>query len=270
LFSLALCKISGLKIVWTIHNAESHTRPGSFFEKLVTRILLFFADKVTALNNHIRKVMEERYDFNNIFLLRQGLYEGCYANTITREQARQKLGLEKNDFVLLFLGKVEEYKGIDIAIEALDLVADDSVKLLIAGRINRSLPYGAHVIELAAKNKNIIVHNNFIPDDDVQIYFKAADYSIYPYRRIDNSGVLFLTLTFSVPTIMRGAGGITEIFDLNPKAAILIDHADKHEIARAIKKARTTRVDSSEFAVFNQELSWKNLEKEITDCFNSL
>jgi hypothetical protein len=69
---------------------------------------------------------------------------------------------------------------------------------------------------------------------------------------------------------MRGAGGITEIFDLNPKAAILIDHAEKHEIARAIKKARTTRVDSSEFVVFNQELSWKNLEKEILDCFKTL
>jgi glycosyltransferase involved in cell wall biosynthesis len=270
LFCVTLSKVCGTKILWTIHNVASHDRPGTFFETLVTKLLLIIADKVTALNEHIKNSVSARYGFKDIELMRQGLYENCYANTVTREQARQHLGLNEKDFVLLFFGGVAEYKGIDIAIEALDLVADDSVKILIAGRLGRTSTYGARLVKLGEKNKNVFIFDKFIPDDEVQTYFKAADYTIYPYRRIDNSGPLYLTLTFGVPTIIRGAGGIPEILKLNPNVAIVIDRADKNDIAQAIEKARTRKIESTEFAVFNEALSWRTLEHEIINCFNKL
>ncbi|MFA7059647.1 MAG: glycosyltransferase [Pedobacter sp.] len=270
LIQVFICKLFRVKILWTIHNVASHERPDSIFEEVVTKLLLVFSDRVTATNNHIIHKITENYGFSDISLMRQGLYEGCYANTLTREEARHKLGLGEQDFVLVFLGGIEEYKGIDIAMEALDEVSDDSVKLVVAGRLDRDTAYGCRIHDLAIKNKNIILFDKFIPDDDVQIYFKSADYSIYPYRRIDNSGPIFLTLAFGVPTIIRSAGGIPEVIKLNPKIAIEIGQTDKSEIAQAIRKARETIVKEVEFKVFREKLGWKNLEDEVLQNFDAL
>lgn len=267
---MALCKFSRIKILWTIHNVSSHDCPGCFFEVLVTKLLLVFSDSVAALNEHIKKSISNRYGIKNIDLMRQGLYENCYANEVTREMARQHFGFDNKSFILLFFGVIEEYKGIDIAIEALDIVSDGKVKLVIAGRLDKESEYGIHINELAEMNENVFLFDKFIPDDEVQFYFKAADYTIYPYRRIDNSGPLYLTLTFAVPTIIRSAGGIPEILKFNPKVGITINHVDKVEIAQAIKKARLMKIESTEFTVFNDVLSWKNLENEIIDCFKKL
>jgi beta-1,4-mannosyltransferase len=270
IFAIALSKVTSVKILWTIHNVSSHAGRSNFFEALVTRILLTVSDEVTAVNDHIKSTICQRYHFKDIDLMRQGLYEDCYDNTITREQARRHLCLNKGDFVLLFLGIVQEYKGIDIAIRALELVDDPSVKLLIAGRLIKEAEYAEQIIGLAEKNENVILLDKFIPDEELQIFFKAADYTIYPYRRIDNSGTLYLTLTFEIPTIIRGAAGILEIIKLNPNVAIVIDEPDAQNVADAIKKARVRIVDIAEFSVFKQKLSWINLEDEILGSFNKL
>jgi beta-1,4-mannosyltransferase len=270
LLQVLICKLCGVKILWTIHNVASHERPFNLFEKAVTKLLLVFSDRVTTLNNHIKDKIKEYYGFSDIFLMRQGLYEGCYANTVTRKEARHRLGLGDKDFVLVFLGVVEEYKGIDVAMEAMDEVSDDSVKLVVAGRLDRNSMYGSRVYELAMSNKNIMLFDKFIPDDEVQVYFNAADYTIYPYRRIGNSGPLYLTLAFGVPTIIRGAGGISEIIELNSKVAIQIGQPEKSEIAQAIQKDRETKVDSKEFTVFREKLCWENLENEILQVFEAL
>lgn len=268
LIQVSICKFCNVKILWTIHNVTSHEQPYSFFESVVTKLLFIFCDKVTTLNNYIKNRMSEIYGFSDMALMRQGLYEGCYADTITRKEARQRLGLADDDFVLVFLGVVEEYKGIDVAIQAMDEIADESVKLLVAGRLDRNTAYGAQVSESASRNKNIILFDNFIPDDEVQVYFKAADYSIYPYRRTGNSGPLYITLAFRIPTIIREAGGSSEVVALNPNVAILIGPPEKSEIVQAIRMARSTKVEDMEFDVFWEKLSWKSLEKEIIQIFD--
>jgi glycosyltransferase involved in cell wall biosynthesis len=270
LMHVAICKLCRVKILWTIHNVTSHEKPYSFFEKVVTKLLFIFSDKVTALNNHIKEKITEIYGFSDIVLMKQGLYEGCYANSISRKDARQQLGLDEKDFVLVFLGVIEEYKGIDVAMQAMDELDDNTIKLVVAGRLDRNTAYGANVHEMAAKNKNIILFDKFIPDDEVQVYFKAADYSIYPYRRTGNSGPLYITLAFGTPTIIRGAGGTPEVVELNPKVAILIGQPEKSEILLAIRKARSTKIEDKEFNIFREKLSWKSLEKEILQVFDDL
>jgi glycosyltransferase involved in cell wall biosynthesis len=213
--------------------------------------------------------MARLYRFGKIRFLRQGLYDfGC--KDTTRQEARHQLGLAEEDFVFVFLGVIEDYKGIDLAMEAMEEFCDDPVKLVVAGRLDRNSAYGQRVLELAGKNSNILLFDGFIPDQDVHLYFKAADYSIYPYRRVDNSGPIYLTLSFGTPTIIRGIGGIPEIVQLNPRVAIILDQVDKEEIVRAISKARSTRVDKSEFDIFREKLCWSHLEYEILQVFCAL
>jgi len=270
LWQVLVCRFFGAKILWTVHNLHSHERPGGFFEKVVTKLLLSFADRVTALNGHIRDEIARSHGRLDVPLLRQGLYRGCYPDTVTRGEARRRLGLADDDFVLVFLGVIEEYKGIDLAMEALAELADPAVKLVVAGRLDAESPYGRKVRDLAWKTPGVLLIDRFVPDDEVQLYFRAADYSIYPYRRIDNSGPLYLTLAFGVPTIMRSAGGIPEILALNPKVAVPVAAAERGAVAAAIHTARERRVADAEFDPFREKLSWQQLEGELLQVFHGL
>ena len=46
----------------------------------------------------------------------------------------------------------------------------------------------------------------FIPDDETEIYFKAADVLVLPYRDIYQSGVLFLGHSFGLPVLAADVG----------------------------------------------------------------
>ena len=50
----------------------------------------------------------------------------------------------------------------------------------------------------------------FIPDDEVEVYFKAADVLALPYTHLFQSGVLFLAYNFGLPVVSTDVGSIRE------------------------------------------------------------
>ena len=64
------------------------------------------------------------------------LYDN-FGEKISKEEARDKLGINKSDKVLLFFGFIRKYKGLDILLNAMKILKEKSsgqnIKLLIAG-----------------------------------------------------------------------------------------------------------------------------------------
>ena len=50
----------------------------------------------------------------------------------------------------------------------------------------------------------------FIPDDETELYFKAADALVLPYTHVFQSGVLFLSYNFGLPVIAADVASMTE------------------------------------------------------------
>ena len=50
----------------------------------------------------------------------------------------------------------------------------------------------------------------YIPDDETELYFKAADVLVLPYRHIYQSGVLFLGYSFGLPVLAADVGALKE------------------------------------------------------------
>jgi len=50
----------------------------------------------------------------------------------------------------------------------------------------------------------------YIPDEEVEIYFKSADVLILPYKHIFQSGVIFLSYNFGLPVIATDVGSLRE------------------------------------------------------------
>src|SRR5439155_5264922 len=91
---------------------------------------------------------------------------------------------------------------------------DKELRLIIAGRIKPG--YASYwntlqsQISRAGLEKCIIQHVRFIPDEEVELYFKAADVAVIPYVEIFQSGVPFLSYSFGLPVIATDVGSLRD------------------------------------------------------------
>jgi len=55
-----------------------------------------------------------------------------------------------------------------------------------------------------------VIKAEYIPDDETEVYFKAADVLVLPYKQIYQSGVLFLGQSFGLPVIVSDIGSLRD------------------------------------------------------------
>ena len=152
---------------------------------------------------------------------------------MTREEARSRLGLKGR--VILFFGLVRKYKGLMELIEAMSLVHRDDVTCLVVGEFyDKPTPYLERIKELKLDMRFKVV-NNYIPNEDVEQYFAAADVVVLPYRRATQSGIVQIAYHFQRPVIATSVGGLPECID-NERTGLLVPPRDPESLARAIDR----------------------------------
>lgn len=109
-----------------------------------------------------------------------------------RPRARAKFSLAPGDFVFLMFGSFDERKGVIETLEAIRETAlpHERIVVIIAGRAD---PVFAARLEalIATCRFRVVLHNRFIPDEDLVDYFAAADCVVCAYKNfIASSGVL--------------------------------------------------------------------------------
>jgi len=124
------------------------------------------------------------------------------------------LRIQSSAKVVLFFGQIKHTKGLDQLIEALPRAASKipNIMLLIAGRPWKT-QFAAYesLIEKLNVKQFCRLHIGFVPDQDVAAYYAAADVVALPYRRIYQSGVLLMAMSYSRPVIVSNLPGMTEI-----------------------------------------------------------
>lgn len=136
-----------------------------------------------------------------------------YGSLVSKEEARQKLGLHKEDKLILFFGLIRHYKGLDVLLEAMadKEVKTQNIKLLIAGEFYEDKkPYVNSIKQLGLEN-HVILHDRFIPNDLVRYYFCASDLVAQTYRNATNSGVTMVGYYYNKPMLVTNVGGLSEI-----------------------------------------------------------
>jgi glycosyltransferase involved in cell wall biosynthesis len=145
------------------------------------------------------------------------LYDN-FGEKVSKEVARMKLGIGKDEKVLLFFGFIRNYKGLDILLDAMKILKStnksplgDGGKLLIAGEFYEDRKaYEAQIKQLDIAD-SLILKTDFIPDSEVKYYLCAADVVVQPYRNATQSGVTPLAYHFEVPMIVTNVGGLPSL-----------------------------------------------------------
>ena len=136
-----------------------------------------------------------------------------YGSLVSKAEARQELGLDPNGRYVLFFGFIREYKGLDLLIDAFGdpRLQDLGVKLIVAGEFYGSpQPYLDRIRSLDISDI-VILHNDYIPDSRVNLYFCAADIVAQPYKNATQSGVTQVAFHFEKPMLVTNVGGLAEI-----------------------------------------------------------
>jgi glycosyltransferase involved in cell wall biosynthesis len=138
-----------------------------------------------------------------------------FGERLPREEAAARLGLDPKNEYVLFFGLVRAYKGLDMLLEAwADLKQRGKAadrKLIVAGEFYDDVEkYRARIAALDLGD-DVILHDRFIPDSDIPLYFSLADLLVLPYRSATQSGVTQIAFHFDVPMIVTDVGGLPEI-----------------------------------------------------------
>jgi len=141
------------------------------------------------------------------------IYSQFSINQPTKLDARRSLGLPEQGTILLFFGIVRPYKGLNIVLEALHHLKNAALEphLVIAGEFWENITaYQSRIAELGLIDQIHLV-NRYIPNEEVDYYFSAADVLLAPYTGGTQSGVISLGFGYGIPMIIseKAAEGIT-------------------------------------------------------------
>ena len=270
---LHLCaRLSARRYLYTVHNVLPHGLDGSRIYRALYRLFYRVPHLLLVHTKVVRRQLMEEFGVPEakIRLTSIGLNEEVPLTDLTREEARERLGFGAADKVILFFGKIDHYKGLDILLEAFDSLDLEHSRLVIAGSFgtqryrDRIMP----VLEAAARRRDIQLHEKFIPNDEVEIFFKAADVLCLPYRRIYQSGLVFLAPRFGLPMVSSAAGALREFVG---ESGIVAASDDAGGIRDALREFFATQelFEREEIARRARKYAWENICREIATLYSA-
>lgn len=164
-------------------------------------------------------------------------FNGFENRKFTKAEAKNRIGIKGEDFILLFFGFIREYKGLKYLIEAMPEIIKEypSIRLLIVGAFYDEKKKYTDKITSLGLEESIIVRDGYLPDNEVGVYFTAADLVVLPYITATQSGVVQIAYNYGVPVIVTNTGGLPEAVE-DGKTGFLVKSHSAKDIAEAVIK----------------------------------
>jgi beta-1,4-mannosyltransferase len=235
---ILILKLLGVKIVWTVHEWADRFGGGKYAipesaSLILGRVFEAIIAHCESTKNEVVKAFHLEGK-NKVFVVLHGHYVGSYENKISQLEARKYLKISPENLVFLLFGNIHRTKGFLEGIEAFQRLQDNQISLLIVGN-----PAEDGIEELIKEkinqSKNIVFVPKIIPDDDIQIYMKACDCVMVPYKVFTTSGVTILSMSFAKACIAPKIGFFSDVLD--DAGSFLYDSNQKDGLLQAMKKA---------------------------------
>ncbi len=197
-----------VKVAILVDNLVPHEE--SFIDSWMARRILARADHVVTMSKSVSEDVQGLHPGMKTSTLFHPLYE-IYQSNHTKAEARAQLNLPDHPIVLYF-GLIRPYKGLDIMIKALGDIKhefDDYTALILGEAYEDSQKY-VDLIKSEGISSYTIFRNEFIADNELPLYFSAADVLVLPYRSATQSGIVGIALQMDRPVIATQVGGLGE------------------------------------------------------------
>ncbi|PHM39597.1 alpha 1,2 N-acetylglucosamine transferase [Xenorhabdus mauleonii] len=146
---------------------------------------------------------------------------------------RTRLGISEETFLLTFAGRLVGWKGMKVAIDAMALLREQDVKLLIIGHGENLQSLKKRVSDLRLE-KSVIFHPS-VNHDQLPEFYAAGNAGIFPSIGDEAFGITIAeAMACGRPVIASYIGGIPEVVGNENNAGILVAPGDAKAITDAV------------------------------------
>ena len=263
-------KSHGGVFVWTIHNKSPHDTTDTHLHQLVSRRLSVLADGIhlhsTAAAEEVRELFQ--LDQRRLYIVPHGNYWPVIDKHLSKEDARQQLGIPKNRRIFTLFGRMLAYKGGAALIDAFRSIGEaTNSDLWICGKqIDRIKLDGLTAEEIA----HIKVRDEFLPQGELNLHLTASDFVVLPYQSSLTSGSIILAFSLGRPVITPYLNAFREI--TSSRNAIRYDQDSEDGLAEALRfgaqmNADTLKTYEQEAFKTAGQLDWVRIRDQILKMY---
>jgi len=275
--NLLLVKLLFGKVVLTVHDVSSFANSSD--SSIFSRIIYKFTDLILTHNEFSKSeiIKGNAKLSSSIYIVPHGNYTPFINIQTDKEKSRNKLGIPNDKKVLLFFGMIKKVKGLEVLLSALkDVVKKNpDVLLVIAGKPweNDFTSYQKIIDENDLYN-HCLLHTKFIAHEDVEHYYCAADLVILPYKKIYQSGVLVMTLSYGKPALVSELPPLKEVVT-DMETAFLFETENPVSLSNKLNSILSNPASIEEVRKKGEELintkyDWSEIGKQTKRAYQSL
>jgi len=253
---------TGTKVLFICDNVIPHEK--RFGDRAFTRYAFRPVDAFIVMSAAVEKDLNSFWPGSRYVLVPHPVYE-IFGSGVPKDKARAVLGVA-DERVILFFGYVRRYKGLHILLDAMPAILKSvNLKLLIVGEFYDDEQKYRNQIAANGIQKNVVVHSDYVPNEEVSKYFSAADIVVLPYVSATQSGIVQIAYQFDKPVIATDVGGLSEVV-LNGRTGFIVKPEAPEAVADAVVRFYKDERESEFVRNVKEEkkkYSWDNIVQAI-------
>ncbi len=256
------------RVLFICDNVIPHEhRPG---DRLFTRYAFSAVDHYIVQSAAVERELKEFKPGVDMAFAAHPIYE-IFGSAMPKAAAREKLGIT-DERVLLFFGYVRKYKGLFTLLDAMpSILRVQKVKLLVVGEFYDGEQQYRDAIAKLGITDAVHVHSDYVPNDEVGMYFSAADVVVLPYLSATQSGIVQIAYQFDKPVIATDVGGLSEVV-LHDRTGYIVPPNAPENLAAAVNRFYAEAKEKlfvDQVREEKKKYSWETLVKTI-EAFGKL
>lgn len=266
LLSMIAAKFAKVPIrIYYVHGLRYQSAEGRKKKLLmfIEKISCYFATDVIAVSKGIQEQLKlDNITSKEIKLIWNGSINGIdtsYYDPDRIEKAEID-GINNEDFVFGFVGRIVKDKGIEELIKAfLELLKDkNNIKLLILGDFQKDTNLHSEIVDKIHNHPNIIYVGR---QKDVRPFLKAMDIFVLPSYREGLCGVILESSAMKIPVIASDISGIREVVRHN-YSGLLVPEKNTEYLKAALNFLSDNQDLRKEMATKARDFTIQNFEQK--------
>jgi glycosyltransferase involved in cell wall biosynthesis len=230
-----------------------HYGDGEIFEQTLNKICIKLADKIIFLTSYVQNLTKKKIGFKSLStVIPHGI---ILPNNIISHKRKHPKGPLK----ILFLGRINKYKGIELLLEAFQLLSKpENYYLTIAGKSSYNIDW--------PKLKNLSIIDKFLDEEEISYLLNTNDVLILPYIDATQSGIVTLGMASGLPIICTNVGGLKEQIGYKNALFCSISSSDlKSKIELLSEDCAMYETLSYRILERGKSLDWSNIAMQIQE-----
>lgn len=192
-------------------------------------------------------------------------------NIIDKKIARKILRIPQDKKIMLLLGEVRGYRGIDILLDAL-VNLDASHHLIVAGKSPSGFDYYEKRIKELNLTDKITPIIRDINHNELPYLYSAVDVLLMPLKLATSPEIISTTFSFNLPVIATDVGNFKEMYE-QTEFGLIVEKPTAELFTAAIEKffqENLSEVFIQNMHKFRFNHTWEGLSILLFDIYDKL